>query len=159
MTALSLNNVTGEATAQTGLKLGPLAQGLWDQGRRALPHGTCPYVSPLFSRDFVTSRTPLIQVGIGGHTAYGGQGFYSRQAGLLLDRAVRAEVVLANGTLITAAFDQNQDLYWVSDAGRNTLLITEALYDRRCAGQAPHSASSRLGHTRLCQHRIISVTC
>lgn len=53
-------------------------------------------------------------MGIGGHTAYGGMGFYSRQAGLLIGRAVRAEVVLANGTLVTAAFDRNQDLYWVS---------------------------------------------
>ncbi|KAJ1303325.1 hypothetical protein OPQ81_011521 [Rhizoctonia solani] len=94
MSSLSLNKVTGEATAQTGLRLGPLAQGLWDQGRRALPHGTCPYV------------------GIGGHTAYGGVGAFSRQAGLLIDRAVRAEVVLANGTIATAAFDRNPDLYW-----------------------------------------------
>ncbi|ELU38262.1 glucooligosaccharide oxidase [Rhizoctonia solani AG-1 IA] len=85
MASLTLNNLTGEATAQTGIKLGPLAQGLWDQGRRALPHGICPYV------------------GIGGHTAYGGAGLFSRQAGLLIDRAVRAEVVLANGTVATAA--------------------------------------------------------
>ncbi|QRV92529.1 FAD-binding domain protein [Ceratobasidium sp. AG-Ba] len=111
MTALTLNNVTGEATAQTGLKLGPLAQGIWDQGRRALPHGTCPYV------------------GIGGHTAYGGMGFYSRQAGLLIDRAVRAEVVLANGTLVTAAFDRNQDLYWaLRGAGPSFGIVTAWTY-------------------------------
>ncbi|KAG8743333.1 hypothetical protein FRC10_012212 [Ceratobasidium sp. 414] len=111
MTSLSLNNGTGEATAQTGLKLGQLAQGIWDQGRRALPHGTCPYV------------------GIGGHTAYGGVGFYSRQAGLLLDRAVRAEVVLANGTLVTAAFDQNPDLYWaLRGAGPSFGIVTAWTY-------------------------------
>ncbi|KAG9127035.1 hypothetical protein FRC07_000920 [Ceratobasidium sp. 392] len=111
MTGLTLNNVTGEATAQTGLKLGQLAQGIWDQGRRALPHGTCPYI------------------GIGGHTAYGGMGFYSRQAGLLIDRAVRAEVVLANGTLVTAAFDQNQDLYWaLRGAGPSFGIVTAWTY-------------------------------
>ncbi|KAG8678742.1 hypothetical protein FRC08_017547, partial [Ceratobasidium sp. 394] len=111
MTSLSLNNATGEATAQTGLKLGQLAQGIWDQGRRALPHGTCPYI------------------GIGGHTTYGGVGFYSRQAGLLLDRAVRAEVVLANGTLVTAAFDRNPDLYWaLRGAGPSFGIVTAWTY-------------------------------
>ncbi|CAE6464421.1 unnamed protein product [Rhizoctonia solani] len=111
MSNLSLNNVTGEATAQTGLRLGPLAQGLWDQGRRALPHGTCPYV------------------GIGGHTAYGGMGLFSRQAGLLIDRAVRAEVVLANGTVATAAFDRNPDLYWaLRGAGPSFGIVTAWTY-------------------------------
>ncbi|KAH7336985.1 hypothetical protein B0J17DRAFT_665717 [Rhizoctonia solani] len=111
MTNLLLNNVTGEATAQTGLRLGPLAQGLWDQGRRALPHGTCPYV------------------GVGGHTAYGGVGLFSRQAGLLIDRAVRAEVVLANGTVATAAFDRNPDLYWaLRGAGPSFGIVTAWTY-------------------------------
>ncbi|KAB5595882.1 Cannabidiolic acid synthase [Ceratobasidium theobromae] len=111
MTDLSLNNLTGEATAQTGLKLGPLAQGLWDQGRRALPHGTCPYV------------------GIGGHTAYGGIGLFSRKAGLLIDRAIRAEVVLANGSVAIAAFDRNPDLYWaLRGAGPSFGIVTAWTY-------------------------------
>jgi hypothetical protein len=108
---------------------------------------------------FLPARAPLIQVGIGGHTAYGGQGFYSRQAGLLLDRAVRAEVVLANGTLVTAAFDQNQDLYWASDTEQNVLPITESLHDRRCAGQVPHLVSSRLGHMQRYQRQITLAMC
>ncbi|KAG9084699.1 hypothetical protein FRC06_003940, partial [Ceratobasidium sp. 370] len=131
MTSLSLNNVTGEATAQTGLKLGQLAQGIWDQGRRALPHGTCPYVRLLLSPIPPKKKSELArrQVGIGGHTAYGGVGFYSRQAGLLLDRAVRAEVVLANGTLVTAAFDQNPDLYWaLRGAGPSFGIVTAWTY-------------------------------
>ncbi|CAE6391106.1 unnamed protein product [Rhizoctonia solani] len=111
MAGLTLNNVTGEVTAQTGIRLGPLAQGLWDQGKRALPHGSCPYV------------------GIGGHTAYGGVGLFSRQAGLLIDRAVRAEVVLANGTVATAAFDRNPDLYWaLRGAGPSFGIVTAWTY-------------------------------
>ncbi|CAE6538198.1 unnamed protein product [Rhizoctonia solani] len=105
MTILSLNNVTGEATVQTGIRLGPLAQELWNQGRRALPHGTCPYAT------------------------YGGVGLFSRQAGLLLDRAVRAEVVLANGTVATAAFDHNPDLYWaLCGAGPSFGIVTAWTY-------------------------------
>ena len=39
---ISLDNSTGVATVGTGVRLGNLAQGIFDQGRRALPHGTCP---------------------------------------------------------------------------------------------------------------------
>ncbi|KAG8862467.1 hypothetical protein FRB96_001538 [Tulasnella sp. 330] len=82
------------AVAQTGARLGDIAQFIWLNGQRALPHGTCPYV------------------GIGGHTAYGGFGLYSRKAGLLLDRAISAEVVLANGTIVTASNASNSDLFF-----------------------------------------------
>lgn len=45
----NLKNLTvdgsGIAVSQTGLLLGELAEGLWNQGQRALPHGTCPYVN------------------------------------------------------------------------------------------------------------------
>lgn len=32
----------GVAVIQTGNLLGDVATGLWDQGKRALPHGSCP---------------------------------------------------------------------------------------------------------------------
>jgi hypothetical protein len=35
---------SGVAKIQTGNLLGDVAQKLWDNGQRALPHGTCPYV-------------------------------------------------------------------------------------------------------------------
>ncbi|KAG8862475.1 hypothetical protein FRB96_001546 [Tulasnella sp. 330] len=82
------------AVTQTGVRLGELAEYIWEHGQRALPHGTCPYV------------------GVGGHTAYGGFGLYGRKAGLLLDRAVSAEVVLANGAIVTASATVNSDLYF-----------------------------------------------
>ncbi|KZT35085.1 hypothetical protein SISSUDRAFT_212157 [Sistotremastrum suecicum HHB10207 ss-3] len=97
----------GTAVAQTGNLLGDLAQGLWDQGQRALPHGTCPYV------------------GIGGHASFGGYGFFSRKAGLLLDTVQSAEVVLANGTLTTASATQNPDLFWaLRGAGPSFGIVT-----------------------------------
>jgi len=83
------------ATVQTGNRLGDVGVNLWNSGQRALPHGTCP------------------NVGSGGHTSYGGYGFLSRFGGLLLDRVVSAEVVLANSTVVTASKDSNPDLFWV----------------------------------------------
>lgn len=96
----ALKNITyandhQQATVQTGNRLGDVGVGLWNNGRRALPHGTCP------------------NVGSGGHTSYGGYGPFSRFGGLLLDRVVSAEVVLANGTVVTASKDSHPDLFWV----------------------------------------------
>ncbi|KAG8862474.1 hypothetical protein FRB96_001545 [Tulasnella sp. 330] len=88
----SSNNVY--VVAQTGNRLGELAQHIWNNGSRALPHGTCP------------------EVGLGGHVAYGGFGPYSRKSGLLLDHATAAEVVLGNGTIITASTTTHPDLFF-----------------------------------------------
>ncbi|KAG8914521.1 hypothetical protein FRC00_012801 [Tulasnella sp. 408] len=94
MKSISVDQSSGLAVSQTGNRLGDLAQYIWDNGRRALPHGTCPYV------------------GTGGHAAYGGFGLYGRTAGLLLDRVVSAEVVIANGSVVTASAQSNSDLFW-----------------------------------------------
>ncbi|KAG8968908.1 hypothetical protein FRC05_001276 [Tulasnella sp. 425] len=94
MKSISVDQSTGLAVSQTGNRLGNLAQYIWDNGRRALPHGTCPYV------------------GTGGHASYGGFGLYGRTAGLLLDRVVAAEVVVANGSVVTASNQANSDLFW-----------------------------------------------
>ena len=57
---IKLDDATGIATVGGGVRLGNLAQGIWDQGKRALSHGTCP------------------GVGIGGHFTHGGYGHTSR---------------------------------------------------------------------------------
>ncbi|KAG9095339.1 hypothetical protein FRC06_009895 [Ceratobasidium sp. 370] len=99
---------SGVAKVQTGNLLGDVAQKLWDNGQRALPHGTCPYV------------------GSGGHTAFGGFGPYSRVGGLLHDRVTAAEVVLANGTLTNASANENSDLFWaLRGAGASYGIVTQ----------------------------------
>jgi FAD/FMN-containing dehydrogenase len=88
-------NSDNTVVSGAGNRLGDLAQRIFDLGNRALPHGTCPYV------------------GTGGHTGYGGFGLFSRKQGLLVDTVVSAQVVLANGTLITANNATNTDIFWV----------------------------------------------
>ncbi|KAG8691327.1 hypothetical protein FRC11_004972 [Ceratobasidium sp. 423] len=93
---------------QTGNRLGDIAQALWDNGQRALPHGTCPYV------------------GSGGHAAFGGFGPFSRVAGLLHDHITAAEVVLADGTLATVSAKKNPDLFWaLRGAGASYGIVTQ----------------------------------
>jgi FAD/FMN-containing dehydrogenase len=51
-------------------------------------------------------------VGIGGHVLHGGQGYGSHTYGLLLDFLVEAELVIANGSVITASEKQNSEVFW-----------------------------------------------
>lgn len=52
MKGLTLNS-DGTAVVQTGNRLGEVAQGIFDMGQRALPHGSCPYVR---SMSYLTER-------------------------------------------------------------------------------------------------------
>jgi FAD/FMN-containing dehydrogenase len=84
----------GVATVGGGVRLGNLADGIWNAGEKALSHGTCP------------------GVGIGGHFTHGGYGHTSRHYGLAMDSIVAADVVLANGTLIKTSASQAPDVFW-----------------------------------------------
>ncbi|EGG03680.1 uncharacterized protein MELLADRAFT_90017 [Melampsora larici-populina 98AG31] len=94
LNTISVDQSTGQAVIGTGNRLGDVAIGIYSQGRRALPHGSCPYV------------------GIGGHAAFGGFGWASRMWGMTLDNIIGHEVVLANGTIVHASKDNNPDLFW-----------------------------------------------
>jgi len=87
----------GVATVGAGVRLGNLALGIYNQAKRALPHGTCP------------------GVGIGGHFTHGGYGYDSRKWGLALDTIIGLDVVLANGSFIHASLTAYPDIYWVGD--------------------------------------------
>lgn len=100
----SLDDVVVNATAQTasvgaGVRLGRLAQQIWDQGKFALPHGTCPYV------------------GVAGHALGGGFGFTTRAWGFLLDRITEMHMADVNGTLRTVTRDEQPDLWWALRGG------------------------------------------
>ncbi|KAI9680572.1 MAG: hypothetical protein M1817_004012 [Caeruleum heppii] len=94
MQNIELDPRTSVARVGAGVRLGNLAQGIYDLGYRGLPHGTCP------------------GVGIGGHFTHGGYGYTSREWGLALDTIVSMDVVLANGTTTRASRSLNPDLFF-----------------------------------------------
>jgi FAD/FMN-containing dehydrogenase len=65
-------------------------------------------------------------VGVGGLTLTGGIGWKVRKYGLAMDSVVAAEVVTADGKVVRASAEENQDLFWaIRGGGGNFGIVTD----------------------------------
>ena len=112
LSRLATVHVAGEqAVVGPGARLGSIYNSLAQHGL-AIPAGTCP------------------SVGIGGHALGGGFGLASRAWGLASDNLVAAQIVTADGKILTADSNHHGDLYWAcrGGGGGNFGIVTQLVF-------------------------------
>lgn len=110
MKKITVNTAPKTARIEAGCTLGEIDRKLHEYGL-ALPSG-------------IISTT-----GIGGITLGGGLGYLSRKCGLTIDNLLEAEVVLADGSVVTANKDEHPDLFWaLRGGGGNFGVVTSFLF-------------------------------
>ena len=95
---VTINTRAGTATIGAGSQLIDVYAALAARGL-TIPAGSCP------------------SVGIAGHALGGGMGLAGRKFGLTADNLVSAQIVTADGRVLTAGAHQNPDLYWALRGG------------------------------------------
>jgi FAD/FMN-containing dehydrogenase len=117
----SVTVADGLATVGAGGKLGEVYAALQEHGL-AIPAGTCP------------------AVGVAGLTLGGGLGILGRKHGVTSDRLVEAEVVLADGRIVTCDDRREPDLFWaLRGAGAGFGAVTSLVFR---AVPAPESVTN-----------------
>ncbi len=107
MRAVSIDAVTKRARVQSGATSGDLA-------------------GPAHAYGLALTTGDTATVGLGGLVTGGGIGWMSRKYGLTIDHLLSAEIVLADGRVVRASKNENQELFWaIRGGGGNFGIVTE----------------------------------
>jgi FAD/FMN-containing dehydrogenase len=116
MKALQIDPERRVARAQTGLR--------WSE-----------YAAAANEFGLATTSGDSGSVGLGGLTTGGGIGWFVRKEGMTIDNVLSAEVVTADGRLVTASPTENEDLFWaIRGGGGNFGVVTSFEYRLHDAG-------------------------
>jgi hypothetical protein len=136
------HNGAGFGTVDDGLVIDLSAM----KGVRVDPKARAVRVSPGCTTGDVDHATHLFgqavpfgiisTTGVAGITLNGGHGYLGRQYGLVCDNLIEADVVLADGSFVTASERENADLLWaLRGGGGNFGVVTSFLFRTNPAKQ------------------------
>jgi hypothetical protein len=125
------HNVAGYGTCDGGMVIdlsGMQAISIDPDERTALVEGGCTWGEldrAAYPFGLATPGGLISTTGVGGLTLGGGFGHLTRKYGLTIDNLLEVELVLADGSLVRANSEQNNDLFWaVRGGGGNFGVVT-----------------------------------
>ena len=125
------HNVAGKAVRDDAIMidLGNM-NGVWvdPAEKRAITQGGTrwgAFDNETLVHNLATTGGTVGATGVGGLTLGGGIGWLARKHGLSCDNVVSANLVLADGSVVTASAEENADLYWaIRGGGGNFGIVT-----------------------------------
>jgi len=119
------NGLVIDLSEMKGIRVDPV-------GRTVRVEGGCTWGDVDHATHAFGLATPsgfISTTGVGGLTLGGGIGYLSRSLGLTIDNLLGVDMVLANGSFVTASAEEHADLFWaVRGGGGNFGVVTSFLF-------------------------------
>ncbi|HLQ06372.1 MAG TPA: FAD-binding oxidoreductase, partial [Nitrososphaerales archaeon] len=125
------NGLMVDLSLMRGIKIDPVSKiGVVEAGCQLGDYDHAAHAFGLATPAGIISTT-----GVGGLTLGGGIGHLTRKYGLTIDNLLSVDMVLADGSFVTASADENKDLFWaVRGGGGNFGVVTSFTFRLHPAG-------------------------